>query len=92
METERLGRYTAAMPRFYFDLCNGDGLVADEEGQDLPDAAAARQAALIDARSIMSDEITSKGQLDLASYIDILFEDRSLLERLTFGDAVQISR
>jgi hypothetical protein len=79
------------MPRFYFDLCNGDGFVEDEEGQDLPDAAAARKAAVKNARSIICDEISTKGKLDLASYIDISNHDRTNVARLTFGDVVQVS-
>lgn len=34
------------MPRFFIDTNNDDTFVEDEEGQNLPDAAAARKVAL----------------------------------------------
>jgi hypothetical protein len=38
------------MPLFYFDLSQDDSLTADEEGEELPDLAAAeREAALVAA-------------------------------------------
>jgi hypothetical protein len=34
------------MPRFYFDLRQGDGLISDEEGQELADLCAAEDEAI----------------------------------------------
>ena len=46
------------MSRYYFHLRLADGrLIADQEGSDLPDAAAARHEALAAARQILADAI-----------------------------------
>ena len=47
------------MGRFYFHLRSGDRLIADQEGSDLPDVAAARLEALAAARYILADAIRS---------------------------------
>lgn len=47
------------MGRFFFHLRLDDQVIADQDGQDLPDAAAARQEALASARQIMADAIRS---------------------------------
>ncbi len=77
------------MPRFYLHLCDGDGLVEDEEGVELPDEAAARTAALASARDIMMDEVRS-GTLDLTSSIKVEDEDGMLLFTLPFAEALVI--
>ena len=47
------------MGRFYFHLRSGKKVIADEEGSDLPDVAAARLEALAAARYILADAIRS---------------------------------
>jgi hypothetical protein len=47
------------MSRFYFHLRSGEKLIADQEGSDLPDFAAARLEALDAARYILADAIRS---------------------------------
>jgi hypothetical protein len=47
------------MSRFYFHLCSGGEVIADEEGSDLLDVAAARLEALAAARYILADAIRS---------------------------------
>ena len=39
------------MPRYFFDIRNGDGLIPDEEGTDLPDL----QAAQLEAARTLAD-------------------------------------
>jgi hypothetical protein len=44
------------MPRYFFDLCSGDGrVVTDGQGVDLPDLAAVRSEAEETARSFARD-------------------------------------
>lgn len=52
------------MPRFYFDLHNGIGFTKDEEGLVASDDAAARDLAIDNIRSMLSDEVRA-GSLDL---------------------------
>ncbi|GAN46021.1 hypothetical protein ABID82_001679 [Methylobacterium sp. PvP062] len=35
-----------SVPRYYFDTCDGDDAISDDEGIDLPDAESARRAAI----------------------------------------------
>ncbi|HTU11915.1 MAG TPA: hypothetical protein VMG08_13575 [Allosphingosinicella sp.] len=79
------------MPLYLFDLVNGNGLTADTEGRDLPDDAAARDEALKDIRSILSEEVL-RGHLDLDGRIEVRDRARALLFTVAFADAVLIER
>lgn len=46
-----------SMPRYHFHILVGSHLVSDEEGEDLPDIAAARAEAYAVAREILADRI-----------------------------------
>jgi hypothetical protein len=45
------------MARFFFNLASERGLIGDDEGLDLPDIAAARQAALEAARDLAAQAV-----------------------------------
>jgi hypothetical protein len=45
------------MAKYYFHFREGDRLVADEDGSDFPDLAAARNEAIQAARDILSQAI-----------------------------------
>lgn len=77
------------MPRFYFHICNGDGFTVDEEGRELIDLAAARQAAITGARDLMSTEIRD-GHLNPASFIEVEDDQHQLLFTLAFSEAFEI--
>jgi hypothetical protein len=47
------------MGRFYFHVRDGDQLVRDEEGQDLPDTSAALSEAILTARELLANAIKS---------------------------------
>jgi len=79
------------VPLYLFDLVNGNGLTADTEGRDLPDDAAARDEALKDIRSILSEEVL-RGHLDLDGRIEVRDRARALLFTVAFADAVLIER
>jgi hypothetical protein len=76
------------MPQYYFHVCNGNGLVEDEEGQELPDLETARNAAIRSARDIM----VRNGMLDLSSFIEIEDEHHQLVDTLGFADAVDLTQ
>lgn len=77
------------MPRYFLHVCNGNGFTEDEEGLELPDAAAARLKAVEGLRDIMAGELRS-GTLNMASFIEIEDEQRELILTVSFRDAVQI--
>ena len=45
------------MGRFYFHLKDGDRIITDEDGLDLPDLDAARREAILGARELLADAI-----------------------------------
>jgi len=78
------------MPRFYFHVCNGTGFVEDEEGRELPDLEAAREAAIKAARDIMAADV-QRGMLDLSSFIEIEDPAHQLVHTLGFAEAVDLT-
>lgn len=79
------------VPRFYFHLYN-DLDVVDREGEDLSDLADARQFAVNQARGMAGENIKQHGRIDLKHRIDIEDESNSVLESVSFGDAITILR
>ncbi len=79
------------MPHFYLHLCNGQGLVEDEEGRDYPDLEAARAEAVDGLRSIMAGEVRG-GALNIAAFIEIEDEKRQHVATVHFAEAVIISK
>jgi hypothetical protein len=77
------------MPRYHFHLYDGQGLVRDEEGREHPNLAAAREAAVKDARSIIGED-TAKGLIDLTCRIEITDPEGRVLATLPFSEAVVV--
>ncbi|HZF96376.1 MAG TPA: Crp/Fnr family transcriptional regulator [Allosphingosinicella sp.] len=75
------------MPRYFFNIRNGNGLTEDEEGRDFPDVRAARAEALKGVRSIVAEEV-KEGRLDLAGRVEITDESGASIEDIPFGDAL----
>jgi hypothetical protein len=78
------------MPRFYLHVCDGVGFAQDEEGLELPDRAAAREAAIQGLRDIMASEVKGGG-INLASFVEKEDERRRLIETVSFTDAVSLA-
>ena len=76
------------MPRFFFNVYD-ERTTIDEVGQELPDLAAAREAAVEEARSILGDEARN-GRIDLSHRIEVEDEDRRPVLLLPFSAAVEI--
>ena len=76
------------MPRFFFHVFD-DVVVRDDEGIELPDAEAARGAALAGARAMMCDQLM-KGRLSLHHRIEVEDEDGADVLTLPFGEAIEI--
>ncbi|HMC91634.1 MAG TPA: hypothetical protein VKI45_04150 [Allosphingosinicella sp.] len=79
------------MPLYFLHVFNRTGWSRDDEGQDLPDLAAARGAAVDGIRSILSDEVVH-GAIDFEGRVDIVDEAGNLLESVSFADAVELRR
>jgi hypothetical protein len=78
------------MPRYRFDLHECGSVVADEEGRELPDIAAARVRATMEAREIMAAEV-KQGRLCLSCHIEIMDEAGRPASKILFREALYIS-
>ncbi len=76
------------MPRFFFNVID-EATKIDEVGVELPDLAAAREAALEQARAILGDEAKG-GHIDLSHRIEVEDEARRPVLLLPFSAAVEI--
>ena len=77
------------MPRYFFNLYN-DVIAIDEEGVELADLAAARAHGIHETRT-MAAESARKGHLNVHHRIDIADETGTVVDTITFGDAVTIN-
>ena len=77
------------MARYFLHVCNGNGFTEDEEGLELPNAAAARAKAIEGLRDIMAAELKG-GIVNMASFIEVEDGDHKLVETVSFSDAVQM--
>ena len=76
------------MPRYFFNVYD-DVVAHDDEGQELPNEAAARLQALMGARELIAEQV-KRGYLVRAHWIDIVDEQGTLIFSQTFGDAVEL--
>ncbi|HEV2866993.1 MAG TPA: hypothetical protein VGX37_10805 [Allosphingosinicella sp.] len=76
------------VPRYYFHVYN-DETVLDEEGQEFPDATAAHNCAVKEARVLMTESVM-KGHIVLSHHIRIEDADGAHVGNVTFGEAVTI--
>ena len=79
------------MPRYRFNIDNGIGFVADEEGRELPDLAVARAEGMKGIRSILAEDVLN-GRLDLKGRLDVVGQDGNILLTISFAEAVEVSR
>lgn len=77
------------MARYYFHLRDGIDVLLDEEGRELADDRAIAPAALIEVRSIISDD-AREGRIRLDQRIDVENGARAIVYSLAFKDAVEI--
>jgi len=78
------------MPHYYFHICDGSAFIQDEDGVELADNAAAREAAIVGLRDVMAAEVKGGG-INLASFIEIENERRQHIETISFTDAVSLA-
>jgi hypothetical protein len=76
------------MPRFFFNV-HDEATTIDEVGLELPDLAAAHQAAIEEARAVISEEVR-RGRIDLSHRIEVEDEARRPVLLLPFSAAVEI--
>jgi hypothetical protein len=77
------------MPRYHFNIRNGLGFIADEEGLELASDKDARVQAIRGARSLLSAEVM-EGMLDLAGQIEVTDEQNDEVLTIRFRDVVHV--
>ena len=76
------------MPRFFFNIYDEVATI-DEVGVDLPDVAAAREAAIEEARAVIGEAV-KRGRIDLSHRIEVEDEARRPVLMLPFSAAIEI--
>jgi Domain of unknown function (DUF6894) len=77
------------MPLYHFNIRNGFGFAADEEGLDLSSEKDARVQAIRGARSLMSADVL-EGRLDLNGQIEVTDEQNDEVMTIRFRDVVSV--
>jgi predicted homoserine dehydrogenase-like protein len=78
------------MPRFYLHVCNGTGFTEDQDGLEFPGLEEAREAAIRGLREILAGEL-KEGQLNQASFVEIVNDAGELQSIVSFEDAVNVT-
>jgi hypothetical protein len=78
------------MARYFFHLHECGTVVRDEEGQELPSLLSLREAAVREARSVMSGEVLA-GRLCLSCRIEVTDENQQLIEVVPFKEALELT-
>lgn len=78
------------MPRYFFHLYN-DLVVRDEEGEELPDLAAAHARAVQYARDMTATGVVEHGTINLRHRIEVTGEQGDTLLKVEFGDAFTLT-
>ncbi|WP_414713333.1 DUF6894 family protein [Sphingomonas sp.] len=76
------------VPRYFFHVYD-DIIAQDEEGEELPNFAAARLNALKGARELIAEQVRH-GYIVLSHWIDVVDEQGDAVLTVTFKDAVDI--
>lgn len=79
------------MPHYFFHVRGGPVEADDEEGCELPDAAAAERYAVGAARELLAAAVL-EGRLPLEERIDVTDASGRRLLSLSFGEAVRAPR
>ena len=77
------------MPLYFLNLHNRIGFVPDESGVDLSSLAEAREQAIANIRSIVSEDVRN-GLIDLNGRIEIASRDGRVLDVVSFSTAFEL--
>ena len=75
------------MPLYYFHVREGSTLNRDEEGQDLPNAEAARREAISSVREILGEKLLHGGSLN-GRTIEIADETGHVVDEISSRDVL----
>jgi hypothetical protein len=75
--------------RYHFNIRNGHGFTADDEGQEMASAEEARLHAITGARSLLSAEVL-EGTLDLNGQIEVTDGGKAPVMTIRFVEVVDV--
>ncbi len=78
------------MALYFFHLRDGIDVLLDPEGRELAGVDEVAGAALLEARSIIAED-AREGRIALDQHIDVVDQSGSLVHRLRFADAIEIT-
>ena len=78
------------MPRFYFHMRDGDHLLKDPDGTDLPDVEAARTEANVSARHLLADRVRA-GEIIGGQRFEIVDEAGELHAIVQMRDVLRLA-
>ena len=78
------------MALYFFHLCDGGDALIDPDGRDIDDEANVPDAALREARAIISQDALG-GRIMLHQFIEVRNEAGKLIHTLPFRDTVTIN-
>ena len=81
---------SAAMPRFYFNIIDGQKRIEDPDGSELADLDAARAEALQSARHLLADKVRD-GHIVDGQKFEIRDANGAVLATIPFRDAIRFS-
>ena len=82
-------RHFEFMPKFFLNLHDGDDIIEDPVGADLPSLAAARKLAIASARDILAEQMRDGQPLD-GQKIEIADESGAVLATVSFREAFRL--
>ena len=77
------------MPRFFFHIRDGETLIEDPDGSDLPDLAAACEEAAEGARSLLAEKLKAGEVLD-GQRFEITSAEGEVLAILPLKDVIKL--
>ena len=80
------------VPHYFFDFCNGGGLLRDEEGADFEGIDGARSFAVEAVRDIAADDVRAGRGIRLGHFVAIRDIAGAELTRVTLADAIRIAQ
>jgi hypothetical protein len=78
------------MPRYFFDLCNGNGWLPDAEGAEFADMDGMRDEAMVSVRSLIASDVLEAATINLGHFLAVRDEGGNEIYRLHFRDAVDV--
>lgn len=80
--------HSTRMPVYFFHILRGTARIEDEEGEELPDMAAARQEVVASVRDLVADDMRSGQPIDLSDRIEIANLSGRVMATMTFREAI----